>query len=256
MAKTVPATLGDESESLVINAYPAVGIWYNKSGTLTPLFNFYGTDANTATWPTAETGGGSEAEKHSITRGDGVILECSKQTKKIDLSTGATVQVAVEEDSNFTKLGTVSFTALVAPKLHSGATWSKNTWSKFIELLTQPLTDSKAVKDLELLVAMPAGQTYADAQSSTGKVDGWVWMVGKITSEISHSSSGSNPSSLEITISSYKPHGLEATDLTGLTAIPLEVPMGDSAYLTINTPTITAGQATLLLNGKLVMASV
>ena len=37
MAKTVPATLGDESESLVINAYPAVGIWYNNSGTLTPL---------------------------------------------------------------------------------------------------------------------------------------------------------------------------------------------------------------------------
>ncbi|MBQ6269213.1 MAG: hypothetical protein IJK61_03705 [Bacteroidetes bacterium] len=254
MAKTVSATLGNESDTTLLCAYPAVAMWKVSSGSLVPLYSFYDTGDTTTTWAADPSStSGSEATNYEITAGDGTVVQFPKNTRRIDGTDGTLVTTSSTSDGNFSNVGTMQFTAQFAPKAYGGSSFAKQTWSSFINQLTQGTTP---VRDMELLVAMPTGQTYTDINTNntgTGQVDGWIFMFGKINSDITVAAGSANPTNLQITLASYRPHGIDAEDIGGMTAIALLVPDGTQTGITVTTPSLSSDDAAVLLAGKILL---
>lgn len=252
MAKQVPSTVGNETESKILHAYPGIAMWKVSDGSLVPLYNFYGTGDITATWVAdPSSGNSSDQSNYEVTIGDGTTFQFPKAVRRIDGTTGELITTASSDDGNFTNIATIQFTTKIAPKAYGGSSFAKQTWSNFINQLTQGTTP---VRGMELLIAAPTGQTYTDSitnSSGTTSVDGWFWMFGKITSDITHTANGDSPTDLQLTLSSYRPHGIDAEDLGGLTAITLTIPDGTQTGLSVTTPSLSSDEAAILLAGKL-----
>lgn len=242
-------TIGQETDSVVLRAFPAVAVWENNNGTLTPLYSFYNTGNISLTWNADPSSGNtSDASYYEITSGDGAVIQYPKQQKRIDGTTGAIVSTTQSSDGNFTNIGTMQFTTKFAPKKYSGSSFAKQKWVNFIHQLTQ---GDSAVKNKELLLAFPTGQSYEDIYLPTGAVEGWYFMFGKLTSDITHSVGSDNPTDLQLTFSTYRPHSVTSEGLGSLTSITLEVMNGTTADLTVSTPTLTSSDAAVLIAGDI-----
>ena len=107
------------------------------------------------------------------------------------------------------------------------------------------------------LVAIGAGFTYSGLNASTKNVDGWVYMLGKTNNDL-EVQLGNNASTLSLTFESHKPSVADTATIkaaiSGANVFgPITYYIGEATEPTVTAPAISAGNADLLLAGKIVV---
>lgn len=194
-------------------------------------FGFDGLSAgNMEVLGTADSAAANSTNNVDFTHADGLIVRFGSKNKVLDGNTGADITPEGESSDN-TGLGTASLTTLYG---------DVEATSK-----TDMLNRIKASKTNYFLIVMPTGY-YGDVSNSD--VDGWAYMIGKRTSNLSVVNN-SDPVTVEFT--SYKLAGSEAEHQAAFATGFGSITTADGVTLT--PATLSNADAVLLGKGEVVL---
>lgn len=180
-------------------------------------------------------------ENIDINRADGAIIRFPKDSLILSGITESE-ETSVETSSDATGLGEITLVLNEAPV-------ESNSMTAFLKEL-------KSLKSSLFLITIGTGFSYkAKTDAALKKPEGFVHMIGKLSSDIEQSL-GNSPSALTLTFVSYKNSGLDDADLTGATFTAITWKKGGTGDVSgITPPAIAAGEATSLLEGDIVVAT-
>lgn len=177
-----------------------------------------------------ESTSSSSTEYLDITRADGALIRFAKSSAIIDGTTGnAFTEGATGGDS--TGYGEITITTTVAPSSDTGC-YSIDTFSTFIKYMQTHQTK-------KFLVAVATGFNYAGSVAATPTVDGWAYMVGKLSSDLEITPSGSTIASLSMTFVSNKTNTTMETAIEALTFPSLTYYKNGTDTASFAAPTVT-----------------
>lgn len=145
----------------------------------------------------------SSAEYIDVTRCDGAVIRFTKSNVIIDGSTGNAFQEASGGGSDASGLGEITLIVNAAPEGGAGFL-SLTSFSKFYQYM-------KDNQNRKFLVIVATGFTYTGSGAS--KVDGWAYMIGRLTNDLELTAGSGNAATLTLTFAANKAIGMaEAID--------------------------------------------
>jgi len=180
----------------------------------------------------------SDSETIDINRADGAIIQFPKEELVID---GTNEEDITGSSGNLTGAGEVTIVANQAPT-------EQTSFTAFLMELQEKI-------DSKFLVIIPTGMSYTDTVSSTPDSEGFLYMIGDITSDIEQELSG-EPSSVSITFGAAKPNSADDTALgsaiDGITPSAIDWKRGMTSDAEIQ-PAFPADADDNLIEGKIVI---
>jgi hypothetical protein len=159
----------------------------------------------------------SSAEYIDVTRCDGAIVRFTKSNVIIDGSTGNAFQEASGGGSDASGLGEITLIVNAAPVGGTGFL-DLLTFSKFYQYM-------KNNQNRKFLVIVATGFTYTG--SGANKVDGWAYMIGRLTNDLELTAGSGNAATLTLTFAANKATGTgmataidDELDTTGISTFP------------------------------------
>ncbi len=159
----------------------------------------------------------SSAEYIDVTRCDGAVIRFTKSNVIIDGSTGNAFQEASGGGSDASGLGEITLIVNAAPEGGTGFL-SLTSFSKFYQYM-------KDNQNRKFLVIVATGFTYTGSGAS--KVDGWAYMIGRLTNDLELTAGSGNAATLTLTFAANKAIGTgmaeaidNVLDVTGITTFP------------------------------------
>lgn len=145
----------------------------------------------------------SSAEYIDVTRCDGAIVRFTKSNVIIDGSTGNAFQEASSGGTDASGLGEITLIVNAAPDASGQdegdtALLSIATFSKFYQYM-------KDNQNRKFLVIVATGFTYTG--SGANKVDGWAYMIGRLTNDLELTAGSGNAATLTLTFAANKATG-------------------------------------------------
>lgn len=185
------------------------------------------------------------SENTDLTLPNNVIIRYPKSTVIVDGTDDSKLLTDPTKDPYASKRGEVTFTIALAD-------CDSTTWTAMLNTIR---TNAQAL----WLVCLPIGTTYTNA--GTGTIDGYYYMLGKITTDL-ESKLSSTPASVTITLVSYEFYSTSSTATSTVKAAFVSNAQGAGIWpaltmkgtgATVTPPTLTAPEAALVADGELVL---
>jgi hypothetical protein len=229
------------NQKMILNGCPQAWFHLITEGTITEKWRF--DNIQKAGYKILKTGSNTtNANNLDIKRIDGATWRFPKETLILD---GITENDITPADASSDATGKAEITMIIVE-----APIEKNSFTAFAR-------EFKTLKDSLFLVTIPSGQSYR-AKTDQKKPEGYIHMIGKISSDSEFQFEGEKETSLSLTLVSYKNSGLVAADLTDeslFTAITWKKGGTGKDITGIKPPTITSGDAAEILAGDVVIVS-